>query len=99
MQIQYMRKLLVKGGFYGSKCLNFGKNILKINIFNGDCLEVLQDIPDNSIDLIVTDPPYKMTARGNHGTTGGMLSKKIGMKGQVFDHNDIKRRTVGSRDK
>ena len=24
----------------------------------GDCLEVMKDIPDNSIDLIVTDPPY-----------------------------------------
>ena len=61
-----------------------------MKLFNGDCLEVMQDIPDNSIDLIVTDPPYKMTARGNHGTTGGMLSKNIGMRGQVFDHNDVK---------
>lgn len=24
----------------------------------GDCLEVMKGIPDNSIDLIVTDPPY-----------------------------------------
>ena len=24
----------------------------------GDCLEVMKDIPDNSIDLILTDPPY-----------------------------------------
>ena len=27
-------------------------------IYLGDCLEVLPDLPDNSIDLIVTDPPY-----------------------------------------
>jgi adenine-specific DNA-methyltransferase len=24
----------------------------------GDCLEVMADIPDNSVDLILTDPPY-----------------------------------------
>ena len=27
-------------------------------ILNGDCLVVLQEMPDNSVDLIVTDPPY-----------------------------------------
>ncbi len=24
----------------------------------GDCLEILKEIPDNSIDLVLTDPPY-----------------------------------------
>ena len=28
----------------------------------GDCLEVMQNIPDNSIDAIITDPPYGTTA-------------------------------------
>jgi len=27
-------------------------------IFYGDCLDVMRDIPSNSIDLIVTSPPY-----------------------------------------
>ena len=27
-------------------------------IYNEDCLEGMKDIPDSSIDLIVTDPPY-----------------------------------------
>ena len=27
----------------------------------GDCLEAMQDIPDNSIDLVLTDPPYGTT--------------------------------------
>lgn len=27
-------------------------------IYHGDCLEVLKTFPDNSIDLIITDPPY-----------------------------------------
>ena len=33
-----------------------------MNLFNGDCLEVMQDIPDNSIDFILTDLPYGTTA-------------------------------------
>lgn len=28
---------------------------------NGDCLELMRDIPDGSVDLIVTDPPYGMS--------------------------------------
>jgi len=27
-------------------------------IICGDCLEVMKDIPDNSVDMILTDPPY-----------------------------------------
>lgn len=29
-----------------------------INLYNEDCLEVLKKLEDNSIDLIITDPPY-----------------------------------------
>lgn len=46
-------------------------------------------ILDNQIDLIVTDPPYKATSRGNSGNSGGMFQKEINKKGQVFTHNDI----------
>jgi len=27
-------------------------------IICGDCLEVMKDIPDKSVDLVLTDPPY-----------------------------------------
>jgi DNA modification methylase len=33
-----------------------------MKLYNGDCLEVMQDIPDNSIDFILTDLPYGTTA-------------------------------------
>lgn len=40
-------------------------------IINGDCLEVMKGIPDKSIDLLCTDPPY------NQGFSGkGSLAKK-----------------------
>ena len=29
-------------------------------IYNEDCLEGMKRIPDKSVDLIVTDPPYMM---------------------------------------
>jgi site-specific DNA-methyltransferase (adenine-specific) len=33
-----------------------------INLIHGDCLEKLKDIPNKSIDFILTDPPYGTTA-------------------------------------
>ena len=29
-----------------------------IKLLHGDCLELAKDIPDGSVDLILTDPPY-----------------------------------------
>jgi len=38
---------------------------MKTNIiYNQDCLELLKKIPNESIDLVVTDPPYKIIAGG-----------------------------------
>lgn len=36
-------------------------------IQQGDCLELLKDIPDNSIDLVIIDPPYEFHADGGGG--------------------------------
>ena len=37
-------------------------------IFNQDCLVGLKALPDKSIDLILTDPPYgKKTDKGTNG--------------------------------
>jgi len=33
-------------------------------IHNGDCLEVLRTLPDNSVDACVTDPPYGLAFMG-----------------------------------
>ena len=29
-----------------------------IKLFHGDCLEIMKDIPDNSVDMILCDLPY-----------------------------------------
>lgn len=33
-----------------------------MQLLNGDCLELMKEIPDGSIDAIITDPPYGTTA-------------------------------------
>lgn len=35
---------------------------MSINLQKGDCLELMKDIPDNSVDLILCDLPYGTTA-------------------------------------
>ena len=33
-----------------------------LNLIHGDCLKVMKTLPDDSIDAIITDPPYGTTA-------------------------------------
>ena len=35
-----------------------------INLMHGDCLELMKDIPDGSVDLVLTDPPYMIETVG-----------------------------------
>ena len=58
----------------------------KHKLICGDVLEVLKDFPSRHFDLIVTDPPYRTTQRGNCGTSGGMFKKDINLKGRVFKY-------------
>ena len=41
------------------------------NIIHGDCLEVMKSLPDKSIDVIVTSPPYNF----KNSTGNGLKSK------------------------
>ena len=35
--------------------------MVNVNLMKGDCLERMKEIPDGSVDLILTDPPYATT--------------------------------------
>lgn len=35
---------------------------MNINLYNADCLELMKQIPDGSVDMVLTDPPYGTTA-------------------------------------
>ena len=48
-------------------------------LVHGDCLEVLKTLPDKSIDLILTDPPYGINA--DKGSAGFGVAKGRKYKG------------------
>ena len=61
--------------------------MLEINkIYHSDCLEIMKEMCDESVDLIVTDCPYKIKSGGlgTKGTSGIFKSKN-----NLFKHNDI----------
>jgi len=37
---------------------------MKVNLMQGDCLDKLKELDDNSVDSIVTDPPYGLSFMG-----------------------------------
>lgn len=65
-------------------------------IICGDCLEVMKEMPDNYVDLVITDPPYFIPAQSYVGKRGeGNAKRNIGdtsiMKGyfeRVFEELD-----------
>lgn len=66
----------------------YGKDCVGMKLYNKDCLEVFKNIQDDSVNLIVTDPPYRVTTHGtsfNHG----MFENKATNQGIIFEHNDI----------
>jgi site-specific DNA-methyltransferase (adenine-specific) len=77
---------------------------MNIDLRLGDCLEVLKTIPDNSIDSVVTDPPYHLTsivkrfgkedsAPAQFGTDGAYARASKGFMGKEWDGGDIAFRT------
>ena len=42
----------------GASCVPLDKFVSKPVLLHGDCLELMKDIPDGSIDMICCDPPY-----------------------------------------
>ena len=44
-----------------------------VTLYLGDCLDVMRELPENSVDSIVTDPPYGLSFMGkdwDHGVPG-----------------------------
>lgn len=69
-------------------------------LYCGDCMDILKTLPDNSIDSVVTDPPYHLTsivkrfgkknsAPAKHGTDGVFSRSSAGFMGKQWDGGDI----------
>ena len=55
-----------------------------IELWHGDCLELMKHIPDGSIDAVITDPPYNI-ARNNNFHTMGRAGIDFGEWDKGFD--------------
>ena len=51
-------------------------------IYNNDCLKILPDIEDDSIDLIITDPPYEI---GKYSTGNIKLPNRKALNNDIAD--------------
>ena len=60
-----------------------------IDLRLGDCLEVMKTIEDNSVDCIITDPPYKVISGGQTKTANAFYKGKWKNNGKIFKHNEV----------
>jgi len=72
----------------------------RVSLYQGDCLDVLETLPENSVDSVVTDPPYHLTsivkrfgaegaAEAKEGQTGAFKRASAGFMGKQWDGGDI----------
>jgi len=63
-------------------------------IINGDCIEEMKKMPDNSVDSVVTDPPYDLVSINKRFSANDSVPAKFGKDGsftRLFDCQQDKR--------
>lgn len=55
-----------------------------IQLYNGDCLELMKNIPDSSVDLTVTSPPYDNLRTYNGNITQWSFDKFKGIAKELY---------------
>ena len=71
--------------------LRISLNNDNIKIYNKNCLDLMKTIPDHSIDLIVTDPPYDLHV----GIEGGSCASHCGRSERFKNENVEKIKDFG----
>lgn len=65
-----------------------GKGMSEITLMQGDCLEKMKEIPDNSVDMVLTSPPYNMNLRIRNGKyCSRQIVKEISTKYKNYNDN------------
>lgn len=54
---------------------------MSVKLFKGDCMKLMPKLPDNSVDLLLTDPPYNISKNNNFKTM-----KRSGIDFGEWDH-------------
>lgn len=62
-------------------------DLAPFTLYHGDALAVLRDLPDASVDAVITDPPYSSGGMVRSDRTGATGSKY--MRGEVFTQEDF----------
>ena len=67
-----------------------------MKLIHADCMDALKKLPDGSVDLLVTDPPYRLigggcTPKNARHPVGGIFSRdrQTARNGTLFAHNHI----------
>ena len=65
------------------------------NIYCGDCYELIKLIPNKSVDLVITDPPYEFVMGGKgHSELGG---RKYKSKGEIYAlDTELTKKNIGT---
>jgi len=61
-------------------------------ITQGDCLELMREMPDKSVDLVLTDPPYGINENDKKVASRGNLAKPIDYGCFEWDKNKVDRK-------
>jgi len=59
-------------------------------LINNDCLEALKELPDNSIDVIITDPPYQLDSiskRFKNVKENQKIMKDLSTKPEIYQRH------------
>ena len=59
------------------------------NLYCGDCVYLLKELKDDSIDCVISDVAYKITPRGSRGNMSGFMKEKQSLNGKIFKDNSI----------
>lgn len=51
-----------------------------MRLYNDDCFKVLKTLPDHFVDLVVTDPPYEMSATNGGGSINSVMKMNRSLK-------------------
>lgn len=66
-----------------------------IELYNADCYEKIKDIPDNSVDLVIMDPPYLYTTAKGGGASGSKNRSYHAEYDSVSQHTPLDRSFIG----
>jgi DNA modification methylase len=71
----------------------------RATVLHGDCIALMANMPDNSVDAIVTDPPYGLGFMGKEWDSGKSFVERKAAKRNTFDHVGGNHNPKDSKDK